>query len=188
MNRLKQIRKQKGFTQKEVAKALHISQSAYSYWESGRTNIDSEALRDLASLFGVSADAILGTDKSWIPIVGDVSAGIPSEAIEYPADDWEQLDESMQNDGHEYFALKIKGDSMSPRMAIGDVVIVRRQPTIENDEIGVFLIDGEATVKKIQITRQGIWLIATNPSYAPRFVNPQDLIVLGKVVELRAKF
>lgn len=187
MTRLKEMRKAKGLTQKEVAEKLHIAQSSYSLWESGKTKIDVDTIKVLAEILGVSFETLAG-NKSWIPIVGDVSAGIPSEAIEYPADDWEQLDESMQNDGHEYFALKIKGDSMSPRMAIGDVVIVRRQPTIENDEIGVFLIDGEATVKKIQITRQGIWLIATNPSYAPRFVNPQDLIVLGKVVELRAKF
>lgn len=187
MTRLKEIRKAQGLTQKEVAEKLHIAQSSYSLWESGKTKIDVDTMKVLAEILGVSFETLAG-NKSWIPIVGDVSAGIPTEAIEYPADDWEQLDESMQNDGHEYFALKIKGDSMSPRMAIGDVVIVRRQPTIENDEIGVFLIDGEATVKKIQITRQGIWLIATNPSYAPRFVNPQDLIVLGKVVELRAKF
>lgn len=198
MNRLRELRKSKRLTQAELASRLNITQSAYSLWETGKSQIASDSLNWLSSFYGVSVDYILGNPertakRSWIPVLGDVAAGVPIEAIErYPDDDdnWEQLDEEMLNDGYEYFALRIKGESMLPRISDGDVVIVRKQPTVENDEIAVVKVDGEdATVKRVRKTADGVWLLPTNPAYTPMFYSKdQDVSVLGKVVELRAKF
>lgn len=198
MNRLRELRKSKRLTQAELASRLNITQSAYSLWETGKSQIASDSLNWLSSFYGVSVDYILGNPertakRSWIPVLGDVAAGVPIEAIErYPDDDdnWEQLDEEMLNDGYEYFALRIKGDSMSPRMQNGDVVIVRKQNDIETDEIAVVKVDGEdATVKKVRLTDDGIWLLPSNPAYEPMYYSRnEEISVLGKVVELRAKF
>lgn len=62
MNNLKEARKHAKMTQKEVAEYIGISQNTYSYWENGRNNVDSESIKKLADLFGVSVDYLLDRD------------------------------------------------------------------------------------------------------------------------------
>ena len=58
--RLKEARKSAGLTQKEVAAVVGVNQNTYSYWENGKTKIDSESLAKLSELFGVTTDFLLG--------------------------------------------------------------------------------------------------------------------------------
>ena len=94
----------------------------------------------------------------------------------------------------EYFALEIKGVSMSPRMESGDVVVVKKQPNIESGEIAIVAINGdEATCKKVKYYHDGMEIIPLNPSYKPQFFSYEEVqtlpvTIIGKVVELRAKF
>ena len=91
-------------------------------------------------------------------------------------------------------ALRIKGSSMEPRFAEGDVVIVRRQPDAESGDIVIVTVgDEEATCKKLQKTPDGLMLISLNPAYAPMFYSRRECVSLpvriyGRVVELRARF
>ena len=62
MNNLKNLRKAKGLTQKEVAQFIGISQNNYSYWENGKVKIDNASLQKLADFFGVSIDNLLGRE------------------------------------------------------------------------------------------------------------------------------
>ena len=64
INRLREARKRKGLTQKQVAEFIGITQNAYSYWESGRNKIDNESLERLADFFGVSVDYLLGRESA----------------------------------------------------------------------------------------------------------------------------
>ena len=127
-----------------------------------------------------------------IPVLGLVRAGIPMDAVEYIID-YEEISEDMARQG-EFFALQIKGDSMEPKISDGDVVIVRKQPDIESGETAIVLVNGdEATIKKVQKFTGGINLIPSNPTYdVMTFTNEQieklPVRILGKVVELRAKF
>lgn len=127
-----------------------------------------------------------------IPVLGVVRAGIPIEAEENIID-YEEISQTMAATG-DFFALQIKGDSMEPRITEGDVVIVRKQSTVDNGEIAVVLVNGnEATIKKFYKTDNGIKLISTNSKYDPFFFTPAEVdslpvSVIGKVVELRAKF
>lgn len=57
--RLKEARKSAGLTQKEVATVVGVNQNTYSYWENGKTKIDSESLDKLSELFGVTTDFLL---------------------------------------------------------------------------------------------------------------------------------
>lgn len=128
-----------------------------------------------------------------IPVVGNVRAGIPIDAIEEILDH-EEITPEMAASG-DYFGLQVKGDSMVPIIMEGDVVIVRQQEDAECGETVIALINGdEATVKKlIKYEDGGIALVAANPLYQPlRFTN-QEIIekpvrIIGKVVELRRKF
>lgn len=201
MNQIKALRTQKKMTQVELAKRLNVAQNTVSYWEKGKTEPDFATVSKLTEIFGVSADYLLGrtmeqstvpTQGAKIPVLGDVQAGLPMEAVENIID-YEEIPESMARSG-EYFGLRIRGASMEPRFTEGDVVIVRKQSTIETGEIGVVLVNGDsATIKKIKRSAAGITLIPTNPAFEPMFYDNAEIrtlpvTIVGKVVELRAKF
>ena len=127
-----------------------------------------------------------------IPVLGEVAAGVPIEAIE-DIIDYEEITEEMAQTG-EFFGLKIKGDSMYPRICDGDVVIVRQQNSCDTGDVVVVLVNGEAaTVKKIRKQKDGIMLIPFNTSFEPMFFSNEEIQslpvnVIGKVIELRGKF
>lgn len=197
---LKRYRALKGISQKELASRVFISQQAYAKYETGTASPNPDLLGRIASELGVSVDELLkGSSVSkqidggvWINVLGDVAAGIPIEAVENIVDQ-EEISIEMAEHG-EHFALRIKGNSMEPRMHEGDVVIVRRQEDATDGDVCVILVNGDsATVKKIRKRPDGILLIPFNTSFEPLFFNNLEIstlpvVILGKVVELRAKF
>lgn len=200
MERLKILRKREGMTQAEVALKLGVDRSTYAKYESGQSEPNFEMLQKLASLYGASVDFLIGgtsmpssTGGTWIPVLGDVAAGIPIEAVENIVD-YEEIDSSMASTG-EFFGLRIKGSSMEPRIRDGDVVIVRRQEDAETSDTAVILVNGDsATVKRIKKDPDGsLWLLPNNPAYDPQHYSPAEIAtlpvrIIGKVVELRGKF
>ena len=81
------------------------------------------------------------------------------------------------------FGVRIAGDSMEPRFANGQIVWVHQQESIENGDIGIFLLNDDAYCKKLKYTADGIQLISLNPAYEPIQINEaSDLRVFGKVV------
>lgn len=205
MNRINELRKQNKYSQQKLAAVLNVHQTAISQWETERTTPDIELAAKMANLFGVSIEYLLGkSDESSapaehrrpkgikIPVLGIVPAGIPVEAIEDILD-YEEIPEHMASTG-EFFGLKIKGDSMLPKICDGDIVIVRKQPDVESGETAIIMVNGdEATCKKVVKQENGITLVPNNPAYDPRFftnkeINSTPVRVIGKVVELRRKF
>lgn len=125
-----------------------------------------------------------------IPVLGRVAAGIPIEAIT-DIDEWEEIPESMAKNG-EYFALKIKGESMSPKLQPGDVVIVKKQNDVDSGDTAIVLVNGnDATVKQIKKTETGIMLVGLNVEvYQPHFYSNKEIEelpvqIIGKVIESR---
>ena len=199
-------------SQAEFAADFGVTQSAVGNWESGSRKPNIDKIKKIADYFNVPVSVLIDDEgnvkksktptspesrATRIPVYGYVAAGIPIEAIDNfdstDPDDWEEIDEHMSKDG-DYFALRIKGDSMEPKMSSGDVVIVRKQPDAESGDIAIVCINGEeATCKKIKKTPEGIMLISLNPAYEPMFYSKKQveelpLTILGRVVELRAKF
>lgn len=201
MVRIKALRAELGIKQIDLAQRLNVGQNTISNWENGKTEPDTEALQAMATIFGVSIDYILGHSMvkspekqqgTTIPVLGDVAAGIPIEAITDIVD-YEEIDAALARTG-EFFGLRIKGASMEPRMKEGDVVIVRQQDTADTGDTVVVLVNGDsATVKKIKYRPDGITLISTNPAYDPMIYSAAEVEslpvrVIGRVVELRAKY
>ena len=129
----------------------------------------------------------------WIPVLGDVAAGIPIEAVENIID-WEEINSALAGTG-DFFGLRIKGSSMEPRIREDDVVIVRKQEDANTGDTAVVLVNGDsATVKRIKKEPDGgLWLLPNNPAYAPQHYSPAEVAekpvhIIGKVVELRGKF
>lgn len=203
--RIKELRLKKGLSQEQLAKILHIDRSTINKYESGR-NKPNRYVGKLANLFGVSTDYILGFDDQEkkegspsispksvkIPVLGYVAAGIPIEAIT-DIEDYEEIDADMAARG-EYFALRVKGYSMSPRIMPGDIAIVRVQSTFQDGDTCIVQINGgEVTVKQVYKNYNGITLVALNPSvFAPRFFSAEDVQkipvqIIGIVIEVRIK-
>ena len=200
MEQLRILRKRDGWTQAEVAAKLGVDRSTYAKYENGQSEPNFEMLQKLADLFRSSADFLIGgTDHpsfksgSWVPVLGDVAAGIPIEAVENIVD-YEEIDTAMASTG-KYYGLRIKGSSMEPRIREGDVVIVRQQEDADTGDTAVVLVNGEsATVKRIKKEPDGgLWLLPNNPAYDPQHYSPAEVAdkpvrIIGKVVELRGKF
>lgn len=206
--RLKEVRLARGYTLAQLAELLGVKEATVQRYESGEIkNIKHETVSMLSDILKCSPQYLMGwTDEQFnnsnisnesvkafrIPVYGKVAAGIPLSAIE-DIIDYEEIDEKTASQG-EYIALQIKGSSMEPKISNGDVVIVRLQSDFENGDTVIVLVNGdEATCKKIRKTPEGVMLISTNPSYEPMFysrkqVESLPIRVLGKVVELRAKF
>ena len=185
---------------------LGMRNSVISDLKMGRKKgLNAETLNKSASYFGVSVDYLLGNESvsdgppapsrpgsKWIPVLGKVAAGTPIEAVEDILD-YEEIDAKTAASG-EHFALQIKGQSMEPRIKDGDVVIVRKQDGCDSGDVAVVLVNGdEATVKRIKKEPAGIMLIPSNPSYEPKFYSNDEILslpvrIIGKVIELRAKF
>lgn len=81
------------------------------------------------------------------------------------------------------FGIRIKGNSMEPRYRDGQIAWVKRTEVLRSGEIGIFFHEGNAYIKKLQITNSGVSLISLNPDYAPiPVVSPEDLITFGRVL------
>lgn len=189
----------KGMTQYQLSEKTGIPQSTLSGYFAERSTPDPGRVQRIADALCVSKEEIdprfsltgSATQKSnRIPILGRVVAGVPIEATEDVLG-YEEITEHMARTG-DYFALRIKGDSMLPKICDGDTVIVKKQESVENGEIAIVLVNGcDATCKKIKFNDNGITLIGYNPSvYEPHFYTNDEIeslpiSIIGKVVELR---
>ena len=199
MHTLKILRTGRKWTQQQVADMLGVDRTTYAKYESGASEPNFEILKKLSQIYHVQSDVILGMSNhlneigsKLIPVLGEVAAGIPIDAIENIVD-YEEIDSALASTG-ELFGLRVKGHSMEPRICDGDTVIVRQQPDVDSGEFAVVLVNGsEATVKKIKKSPNGLGLIPLNPAYAPTYYTPDEIenlpvSIVGKVVELRGKF
>jgi repressor LexA len=129
-----------------------------------------------------------------IPVLGEVPCGVPIEAIEMvDTDDWEEIPEKLARTGT-FYGLIAKGDSMSPRIQAGDVLIIKQQSTAESGDVVIAKVNGEeATCKRLVKQEGGIVLQPFNPAYSPMYFSNAEILskpvlIVGKVIENRQKF
>lgn len=184
MSVLKQLREAKGVLQKDVANFLGVDRTTYVKYENGNSEPSNDTLVKLAQYFDVSVDYLLGrTDESSnverfyygtksvirIPVYGSIPAGVPMEAIE-DITDYEEAPADWALGGKEFFALKVKGDSMMPEYQDGDVVIFLSQPDCDNNEDCAVAINGnDWTFKRVEKLETGVLIKPLNPGYDAKF-------------------
>lgn len=113
-----------------------------------------------------------------VPILGQVAAGNPVLAVE-DIEGYIPFDPGGAE--REYFALRVKGDSMiNAGILEGDILVVAVDKTAVNGEIVVAMIEGEATVKRFKRENGHILLMPENPEYEP--IDGDEAQIIGKVV------
>lgn len=128
-------------------------------------------------------------EASGLPVVGQVAAGTPITAIEN-LDGYLSI-ENMFGANGDLFCLCVKGDSMvDAGIWDGDYVVVRQRPDFEDGRIGVAVIDGEATVKRLRRVGALVELIPANENYEVMRVNPREkeFRYAGEVVGMLRSF
>ena len=201
---IKAKRQELGLSQEELAKKVgYRDRTSIAKIETGKVDLSQSKIIEFANILGVTPSCLMGWDETTdkpktkvkavkIPVLGRVAAGVPIEMIEDVLD-YEEITEDMAKHG-EYFALKIQGDSMTPRICNNDVVIVRQQDDADNGDIVIAAINGDdAVCKRLQKYNDGIALISLNPQYDPIYLKKDEIDgkpvrIIGKVVELRGKF
>ena len=209
--RLHECRLASGETLEQVAALVGVNKTTVMRWENGNTSrISRPALDLLARHFGVTAAWLEGEKGArknaasgrWIeehalpygalsevPILGSVRAGYGGAVFEEITGYEPAPASSLQRD-EAYFWLTVTGDSMEPILCEGDLVLVRKQTSV--DSMAVVLVGGEeGLVKKIFYGPDWIELHSLNPAYAVRRFEGPDVMqvaVLGLVMESKRKF
>ena len=213
--RIKELRQNEKIFQVDLANKIGVSkQTLYKYENDIITNIPSDKIELIANELNTTPAYLMGWENDnksshtkdtsigdtsrprkkgvVINVLGRVAAGVPIEAIEEVIDT-EEITEEMAKTG-KFFGLQIHGDSMIPNICDGDIVIVRQQEDAETGDIVIATVNGtDATCKRLRKYKDGIELIANNPTYEPLDFSNQAIIekpvrIIGKVVELRRKF
>ena len=129
-----------------------------------------------------------GASSAGIPILGQIAAGVPIEAIQSEVGRITPPEDLLGSGDH--FALEVKGDSMiEAGIFDGDTVIIRRGDTAANGEIVVALVDNEeATLKRLRRRGASIALEAANPAYETRIFGPDRVSIQGKLVALLRRY
>lgn len=195
----------------QVGKATGISTSTLSEWKKGKYTPKMDKLQKIADYFNVPVDYLLTGEKKSpdnmseddninkiinalkrnpdvmlvtptrkVPIVGSIACGTPILA-EQNIEGYLDVEVKSNVD----FALTCKGDSMSPKLLNEDVVLIHRQPVVENGETAAVLIGEEATLKRVYIRENSIILAPENLNYEPIHLTGEDMSnvsILGKVV------
>ena len=197
-----------GLKPSEIVERTGINKGALSSYISGRYKAKQDNLYLLSKVLNVSEPWLMGLDvprervpdklrvarKSpvLIPVLGRIAAGIPLDAVTDVLD-YEEIPAEVAATGT-FFALKVRGESMLPRLYDGDVVIVRQQSDIESGDIAVVLVNGtDATLKQVIKQQNGILLQAYNPVVFPTIFYSNDdivnlpILILGKAIEARKK-
>ena len=190
---LRYLRKVNKMSQDTLAEKLgYKSFTTVQKWEDGSTFPRVSTLKKIAEIFDIDLDHLLNlnirTDKVAVPIIGEVKAGYDLYANE-DIYGFEYCNNNEYGSG-EFFYLKVKGDSMiDARIGQGDIVYVKKQNYLDDNDIGVFLLDNnEVTIKRVKFDKDDIILKAANKNYADRRFKSDEIKILGKVLHNKVLF
>lgn len=197
--KLRDLRKEKGLTQTELAKKIGMSQTNYSYYETNDIMPSTDILIKLADIYGITLDKLLGVesfatsdDLVEYSVIGSVKCGYNGEVLEIPTGDTTPIPrvflKGYKKD--DFMVLRVQGDSMYPKLLENDLVLIHRQSSVDSGQTAcVILNDTEATIKTVKYEKGEDWLelVPANPEYPTKRIEGEELEhcrVLGLVVKL----
>ena len=196
---IKKRRKELGLTLKQVAEKLGVSESLISRYESNDVkNMGIDKIIPLAKVLDTTPEFLMGwetkkekeninietvnTDYIMIPLYESISAGYGASNSEFI----EMIPVfGLKKNGTTYFAVKVEGDSMEPKIPNGSTIIIKKDIQIESGEIGAFNLNDENFVKQKKVVKDKLILHSFNLAYDDKVVNEfDDFVEYGKVVKV----
>lgn len=192
------LRRKNRYSQNQIADEFgYKSFTTIQKWEDGTAVPPYSVIKKLANFFNVSVDDLMNADLSniintEIPVLGIVRGGSPILAEQ----DYKGFEHVIPDDAAhgDCFYLEVVGDSMKDaRILPGDYLYVHRQDYLNNGDIGVVLIDNEATVKTVYFKGDTMILQPANDEYQPIILDAKaqqekNVSIIGKVLHNRIKF
>lgn len=165
-----------------VCSELGLSTAIATKWKNGSIPRDTTLLK-IADYFGVSVEYFKGEPERaqaesetialdhnnlrMVPLFETVSAGFGAYASE-DIQDYMPVYFHNPSEASQTICIKVRGNSMSPKIEDGDIIQVHKQESVDDGSIAVVLVDGdEGLVKKLQYRPDGVDLISMNPMYPP---------------------
>ena len=187
----------KDVTQVELAEKLSVSAAAVNKWTKGTSIPRMNKIHKICHILGVqrsellqprqapqsAIDAGIATNKGAvrIPVLSEIAAGVPIEAMNYTLDDadpatWEEIPAEWLHGDKQYFALRVSGDSMEPKIEDGTIAIIERcYEFIDNRIMAVYINGYNATLKRVRLKDNGmIVLEAFNPTYGAQIFTAEE--------------
>lgn len=188
---IKKYRSIKNYSLQVLAEKVGVTKKTMQRYETGAIKVDMNRLGEIAIALGVKVSALIydtdqfieiqnEADLVLLPIVGRISCGKGILAYE-DIEGYEQTPKSWLNGG-EYFYLRAKGDSMiNARIFDGDLLLIRRQPDVDNGEIAAVIIGSEAVLKRVYKDNTRLILQSENSEYPPIITSLEEVCIVGKL-------
>lgn len=208
VNRIKARCKDRGFKMKFICSNLGVRDNYFTDCRNKGVAIPEETLKAVATMLDTTVAYLTGeTDdpafhvesvglktmpyqqRGMRPVFGHASAG-KGVLAEQESMGYEPV--APEHDSEDYFWLQVSGDSMSPKIDDGDLVLVNREAPVESNTIMVVILDDvEGFIKRVSINEDTVTLHSYNPFYPPMVFGGAEMARLrfiGKVVEQKRKF
>lgn len=203
--RIRYYRNLRGMTQKELGLKIGVKHNTISSYEQGINRPEGNILFAIAQTLNIDINKLFPPVKDslilngnmvkekmepynvgklvMLPIVGRISCGNGVLAYE-DIEGYEAIPAEWLNGG-EHFCLCAKGDSMiGARIHEGDLLLIRKQPVVENGEIAAVLINDEAVLKRVYRSNDHIVLQSENPNYPPIIASFSEVRIIGKLKKI----
>lgn len=197
---IKKRREELGLSQEELADKLgYKSRSSINKIELGLSDIPFSKIPLFAKALEIEPEILMGwenkkeeksnlnidtinTDYIMIPLYESISAGYGASNSEFI----EMIPVfGLKKNGTTYFAVKVEGDSMEPKIPNGSTIIIKKDIAVENGEIGAFCLNEENFVKQKKTIKDKLVLHSFNLAYDDKVVNEYDEFKeYGKVVKV----
>lgn len=197
--KVKLKREELNFSQEELAEKMgYKSKTSIHKIEVGITDLPLSKVKELASVLNTTPAFLMGwedkkekeninidtvtTDYMMIPLYSSISAGYGASDVDFI----EMIPVfNLKKNGTEYFAVKVAGDSMEPKIPNGSTIIIKKDIAIENGEIGAFCLNEENFVKQKKMIKDKLVLHSFNLAYDDKLVGEfDDFKEYGKVVKV----
>ena len=185
--KLKLLREKKGFSQEELAEKLSITKTTIGNYENGRRDLTLDKLGEILLVLDATFNEFFSISETnledtKIPLISKVSAG-NGLLVEENIVDLLPIPKELSKKCD--FATFVDGNSMSPVIKNGDIVLIKKDCEIENGNIVIFSLNGNSYIKKYHYNpfTKKISFISLNKEYKDIFVEETDeLNIIGRVV------
>lgn len=188
-------RKKKEMSRACLGKIVNLHESTVKRYEDGQIKtLDIEKMKEFANALDITPEFLMGweeevgnteTYSSYLTVYGKVCAGDGLEAFEDPID---KINNPYPHLKGEFFSLQVQGDSMNHIVDDGLYAVIRRQPTINNGEIAVVLIEHQIGMLKRFYRIDDMVILkpdSSNPKHEPLIFTGEkinDIKILGKFI------